>query len=495
MPCVRRTCSLTNIVRTSVASLLTLSTYGLAHGSTNTPSSTTALVQIRAVNTEHKQGAPGTVSSSEREIVSPGPLYTLEAQDKHLFGTWEGIQPWLLQHGIHLDLGINEEFAGNVSGGRKQAYTNAGQIGLQLDIDWTKLANISGFWTHTIIVNGHGDNLSRHYGDSLASPQEIYGARGNVIAHLVALWGEKTLFNNHLDISAGWIPPGSFFAASPLYCDFMNVAICGNPAPSKYTPGTRDWPSGNLGTVAQLSITPQLYIMGGLFAVSPHSYNGGISGWAWAQDGLGKISTPVEIGWLPTFGTHKLMGHYKIGYSYDNSRYPHLYEGQNAPPYLLNNSAPRTVSGQNNLWIQGDQMLNRHGDGTSNGLILLGGAMYSDGRVVAMRDHEWVGAIDTGYAWNRPRDSIGVMWQHFDMSHSVILQQELAQTFHQPFQATQWGPVYGIQSHENTYEVFYSAHIARATALQPDFQYIQRPNATRHYRDVKVLGVQFTSVL
>lgn len=82
----------------------------------------------------------------------------------------------------------------------------------------------------------------------------------------------------------------------------MNVAMCGNPAPTKYTEGARDWPSGNLGFVARVMPTKQTYIMAGLFAVSPHAYNGGISGWAWAQDGLGKFSSPVEIGWLPPLG-------------------------------------------------------------------------------------------------------------------------------------------------------------------------------------------------
>lgn len=83
----------------------------------------------------------------------------------------------------------------------------------------------------------------------------------------------------------------------------MNVAMCGNPAPNKYTEGNRDWPSGNLGAVVRAMPTMDTYIMAGLFAVSPHSYNGGISGWSWAQSGLGKFSTPVEIGWTPSSAT------------------------------------------------------------------------------------------------------------------------------------------------------------------------------------------------
>lgn len=437
----------------------------------------------------------GTAAQSARQIVDPGPFFAAPMGSQHLFGDWGGIQPWLLKHGIHLLAAVNEEFAGNVTGGKQRAYSDAGQVGVEMDVDWDKLAGIPSFWTHTIIVNGHGDNVSRNFGDQIAGVQEIYGARGNVVAHLVAMWGESAFYHNRIDISAGWIPPGSFFAASPLFCDFMNVAICGNPAPDKYTPGTRDWPSGNLGVVARVMPTPTTYIMGALFAVSPHSFNGGISGWSWAQSGLGKLSTPVELGWLPSFGRNKLVGHYKLGYSYDNSRYPDQYSDMYGGSYQLSGLPARNITGQNNLWIQGDQMLIRNGDGQTNGLILLAGAMYSDGRIVAMRDHTWAGMIETGKAWGRPLDTVGIMWQHFDMSHTVALQQEMSQALGQPYIANQWGTVYGVQSHENTYELFYSMHVARATAVQPDFQYIQRPDATTTFHDAAVLGVQITSVL
>lgn len=65
----------------------------------------------------------------------------------------------------------------------------------------------------------------------------------------------------------------------------------------------------------------------------------------------------------------------------------------------------------------------------------------------------------------------------------------------QPFLPNRWGAVDGVQSHENVYELFYSAHVARATALQPDFQYIQRPSASTKYHDAAVFALQFTVVL
>ncbi|AOX17521.1 carbohydrate porin [Kozakia baliensis] len=428
-------------------------------------------------------------------VQDPGPYFSAPMGADHFFGDWGGIQPWLLDHGIHLLASINEEFFGNFTGGKQRAYSDAGQVGLELDVDWERLAGLRNFWTHMLVVNGHGQNVSRNFGDSIAGVQEIYGARGNVVAHLVSMYGERSFLHNRVDLSVGVMPVGSFFMASPLFCDFINVAICGNPAPNKYTPGNRDWPSANIGAVLRVMPTNESYIMAGIFAVSPHAFNGGISGWALAQDGLGKLSTPIELGWTPSFGKSKLIGHYKLGYSYDNSQYPNLYEDKYGNSYLRSGLAARKEAGMNSMWLLADQMLIRNGEGQSNGLVALAGAMYDDGKTVAMRDHEWAGIIETGKPWGRPLDTVGAMYQHFDMSRSVTLQQESAQELGLPFPSNQWGQVWGVQSHENTYELFYSAHVGRAMALEPDFQYIQRPGASTVFHDAAVLGVQFTVVL
>lgn len=444
-----------------------------------------ALVLANTLRAVHSASMPDKVLDQRSERPP-----SLESQ--HFFGNWGGIQPWLNDRGIQFMATVNEEFAGNVTGGRRRASTITGQVGLELHIDWNKLAGIPHLKTHTIVVNGHGQSVSSIFGDTLAASQEIYGARGNVIAHLVAMYAETSWFHERLNISAGWMPVGSFFAASPIFCDYMNVAICGNPSPNKYTNGNRDWPSGNLGAVTRLIMTKNTYIMGGLFAVSPHAYTGGISGWSWAQSGLGKFSTPVEVGWIPKFGKNKLIGHYKLGYSYDNSRYPNLYKDINGNSWQATGQPRRYQAGMNSAWIIIDQMLMRNGPGDTNGLILLGGAMYTDGKTVAVHDHTWVGMVESGQVWGRPLDGIGMMWQHFDMSSSSVRQQEASQALGQPYEPNQWGPVYGVQTHENVYELFYSIHVARAMAFQPDFQYIQRPSATTALHDAAVFGAQFS---
>ncbi|MBE7618381.1 carbohydrate porin [Gluconacetobacter entanii] len=426
----------------------------------------------------------------------PGQFFSAPYGNQHFFGDWLGLQPWLVRHGIHIAADEHEELAGNFRGGAKQGVTDAGQTGVEIDIDWNRLAGLKNFWTHTMIVNGHGTNLSTEYiHDSLGGVQQIYGARGNVVAHLVYMYAEQSLFHNRLDISAGWIPVGSFFAASPLFCNFMNVSICGNPAPGKYVPGGRDWPSGNLGVVMRVMPTVDTYIMASMFAVSPHAYNGGISGWSWAQSGLGHFSTPVEIGWLPEFGRHHLAGHYKAGYGYDNSQYNDLFQDIDGNSAVITGRPFRKESGVSTAWFQADQMFVRNGKGPTNGLIGLAGYMYTSGKVSAMKQHAWAGMIETGAKWGRPLDTMGAMFHYFEMSRSSVLQQESSMLTGQPLLSNQWGQAWGIQTHEDVYELFYNIHAARGMSFQPDFQYINRPGGTTTYHDAAVMALQFNCIL
>ncbi|AZV39550.1 carbohydrate porin [Komagataeibacter xylinus] len=414
----------------------------------------------------------------------------------HLLGQWFGARRWLNKHGLYLNFAVNEEFMGNVRGGRTRSDVLAGQVAGELDIDWQRLAHVSGLWTHMLVINGHGRNFGYNLGDSVTNPEQIYGGRGNVVAHLVALYAEKTFLHKRIVVSGGDIPTGSFFAYDYVACSFMNVSVCSNFAPGKYVPGGRDWPSGNLGGVLRVFPAKKVYLMGGIFMVSPHAYNGGISGWALAQSGMCKVTSQVELGWMPWFGKHSLRGNYKLGAWYDNSRYPNLYADVHGNSFQLTGQPRRYEAGMSTAWFMFDQMLVRNGPGVAEGLVAVGGAGYSQGNLVAMRDHEWIGLVESGSPWHRRQDQIGAMFQHMDMSSTLSLQQESSRALGLPYLSNQWGPVWGVQHWENVYEAFYSTHVLRnSTTMQFDFQYLQHPGATTTFHDAAVLGIQLTANL
>ena len=86
-------------------------------------------------------------------------------------------------------------------------------------------------------------------------------------------------------------------------------------------------------------------------------------------------------------------------------------------------------------------------------------------------------------------------FHYFEMSRASVLQQESSVLAGTPFLTNQWGKAWGIQTHEDVYEVFYNIHTARGMSFQPDFQYINRPGGTTTYHDAAVMGLQFNCIL
>jgi porin len=451
----------------------------------------TALMMIGGAaliaSTAQAQQQPGQATGGfgitpSEEVATPGmgPLFGAPFGSNHLFGDWGGARTWLLNHGINVELDYLTESAGNVSGGRSKGFDYAGQIGLEIDLDFAKIANLQGFSTHTMIVQGNGRNLSADYlGDSIGTVQEIYGGRGNVLAHMVYTYAEQELDNKRIDIAGGWLPVGTYFASSPLNCDFMNVLGCGNPHPLPNYPGEPDWPAANWGAQIRGLPTPSTYIMAGVFEVNPN--NGGISGFSWGKGGATGVSVPVEVGWVPRFGSDNLVGHYKFGFDEDSSSYPKLFNAS---------GVSQQVSGRREYYFLFDQMLMRMGPGDTDGLILLGGYVHADSAISPLSDHAYVGVVSTANFLGRPKDSLGMKFDYIKMSSALTQAQEQEMELGQPLNGGGIGPVFGLQTHEETLEAEYTAAVYSGVSVMPDVQYIMRPGATTTFHNAWVLGLR-----
>ena len=131
---------------------------------------------IRASSAQQQTNSGVGIGPSQQQAQPQEPAPP-PAGPPHLFGDWDGLRTDLGNFGINLNLDYTTEFAGNVAGGLRQGFDYAHQIGLQLDVDWEKLADIPGFSTHMVVVNRAGRNLSSDYiGDNVLQAQEIFGA-------------------------------------------------------------------------------------------------------------------------------------------------------------------------------------------------------------------------------------------------------------------------------------------------------------------------------
>ncbi len=402
--------------------------------------------------------------------------------EEHVFGDWYGIRPTLLAHGIDLQFNYLTESAWNATGGEKQGVDYAHQIGLQADVDWQKLAGLSGFSTHLVLVQRAGRNLSSDYlGDHLLQVQEIYGGGGDVLVHLVYLYGEEALYGGRVDLAGGRMPVGTDYAASPLYCNYMSVSLCGNPHGTTANVGFTAWPAATWGGRLRVRPTPETYIQPGVFDVDPNF--GGRSGFDWSTSGSTGQIYPLELGWEPVLGADRLPGHYKLGFAYDTSPYPDLLEDD-----ATGTAAPvKTVGGRKTFYILADQMLFRHGQAADDGLIALGGYVHNDGQTSVFQDYGFAGLLDRGAIRSRPKDTIGVLFAYVQVSNQLGTTEQLLTGLGEPLTAQS---ATGVQSHELVFEANYGIHAAPGVSLMPDFQYIVRPNAQSTIADAAVFGLK-----
>ncbi len=472
-------CSLSTRLLTGTATVaLATVLSGVAFAQTSLGPSTRVATPLPA------NGAPINVVSSVPPLPAPEALFP------GLFG----YGTFLRDHGVAVLLDNVDEFDGIVKGENKGS-TNAGQYGLETDIDWERLAGLTGFSTHTVMVGRYGIPASRMFGDNLDPSQEIYGAGGNVAIHLVYAYGEETVANGRADLAFGRMPVLNDFASSPLYCNFQNNAFCGNPKASSDNGAVSSYPDANWAFRLRVRPTQATYIQSGIFFTEDNIYNatGGYrSGFRFNAAHISGETFPVQAGYEPSFGPDQLPGHYSIGFIYDTNKHNDDYYDANGNSFVVSGLAPRIRHGQTAEYVLVDQMLLRHGSGATNGLIGFGTFYHNDDNTSTRTSQGEVGLIDHGFWKARPGDGFGLAFSYLEvsdaLSHTEAVQQELGL----PITGT-GGTFYddtrpGVQSHTYNFEANYQIHVYRGVTFAPDFQYFIRPNAQANLPSAAVIG-------
>jgi porin len=432
-----------------------------------------------------QQANSGVGQGPSQSVSQPAPVATPEPE--HLFGDWGGVRTSLGDLGIDLTVDFTSEAAGNVNGGAKQGFTFANQVGFQADIDWAKLAGLTGFSTHVVMVNRSGSSDSVLFGDHVNAVQEIFGGGGSVLVHLVSAYAEQSLAGGRVDIAAGRMPVLNDFAASPLYCNFMNVSICGNPGSlAAGDVGLSTWPAATWGGRVRVRPLPQTYIQAGVYEVSQGIYSDSRarSGFDFSTTRDTGAEFPLELGYEPTLGADKLPGHYKLGIGYDTSNYPDLYHNGAGGALALSGGTPRNHHGRAIFWALADQMLLRNGPGDDEGIVLFGAYVHGDPATTAYEAQYTVGLIDKGFWRARPQDTAGLLLTYQKISGTLGRDQALQQEFGLPVDNSATGK----QTSELIFEANYDIHVYRGVNFQPEFEYVVRPNAQASLKNAEVFG-------
>jgi porin len=432
-------------------------------------------------------GAPARAQAPATAPPAPTQAFNPPDVDR-LFGTWGGVQTELARQGINLQLDAVTEFAGNVSGGTRRGATFANQVGLQADVNWERLAGITGLSTHVIIVSRSGTSDSALFGDDFSPVQEVYGSGGNVLLHLVSAYAQETLPGGRVDLAAGRMNVENDFASSPLYCNFVNNGLCGDP---KTLPGGdrghSAFPDAVWAARIQILPTAATYIRTGIYQVNQGLYSDANfrTGFKFDDSQTSGVYLPIEFGWSPALGADKLPGHYKLGFGYDDSSgykdFGNALAASGIPGY-----ATRSRSGNTQIWALADQMLVRSGPGDGAGLVALAGFIHNDPNESVYAEQYFVGAVARGFWKTRPQDAVGLLFTDEIVSGRLANVQGVEAALGLPIT----NGATGVQRHEMILEANYDIQVFRGVNVEPDFQYVFQPNAQSSIRGAAVFGVK-----
>jgi hypothetical protein len=145
----------------------------------------------------------------------------------NITGDWFGFRNKLSAAGIEITGGYAMEFLGNPIGGRSQGSTYVHNILLQSDFNLKKLIGLPNSAFRARFSQRSGDSLTNDHIGNTFNVQELYG--GGQTYRLVELQMYHSLLEDRVNLAYGRLSATDDFLTSPLYCQFVNNAFCGQP--------------------------------------------------------------------------------------------------------------------------------------------------------------------------------------------------------------------------------------------------------------------------
>jgi porin len=180
----------------------------------------------------------------------------------YMTGNWDGWRDILENHGVVFASSFVTECVGNPTGGRAQGFTYTGSYGLSLDVDFSKACGWTGLEFFTSMAWRTGTSLSKKKIGNQFEVQEVYGGQ---TVKLNELYLKETLWNDCFAIKLGRLNGCNDFLTSPLYCQFLNLAFCGNPVSILYNTAFTDYPFAEWGAYLHFKPHDMLLVKGGVY--------------------------------------------------------------------------------------------------------------------------------------------------------------------------------------------------------------------------------------
>jgi porin len=402
----------------------------------------------------------------------------------HLFGDWFGARTQLEDSGVTPSVTFVSNLMGNPVGGLRQGFTEANNVGVNFLFDLEKRRGWEGASFLATFSQRSGNSLSNDYIGNTFSAQQVFGAS---TFHVVDLAYQQKAWDDNVEFRLGRLAAADDFFVSSYTYGFVQGGIIGTPAGIfKNDPGMTGYPNATWGGLLKLKMTSRSYVMGGL-------YNGDTSIRDLDNHGMdfsmqGPLFAIVEAGYRHNqlAGDTGLVGNYKIGMWYDANDFADLAT-QSYGAALPNLGIDAPVSeGNYGFCAIFDQVLvpfSSPHEEIYRGLGVVGSVVLSPDQSKSQMPYYFTTGVAARGIWaERPRDVAAFAFIFGEFSSDIRFGQRQAQLI---------DPSVGIQKREMALEWTYIFRFRDgAYFIQPDLQYILRPNGYEQIPDALVCGAQ-----
>jgi porin len=344
-------------------------------------------------------------------------------------------------------------------------------------LDTEKLLGLKGGTFQIIGTKRQGPALIDNAGlNTLMPAQEIY-ARGQTY-RLSDFWYMQKI-GAKVDVKVGRMTMGEDFATLP--CDFQNLSFCGNPVGNLVG---AYWYNGPISQWAgRLRARPGRFSFQiGVYEYNPNNLLQDVS---LSHSGAQGVTVPMEAGWMPRVGPHKLPGSYRIGAWYNTEKGTDLLTGVDGRPFALKGEAAAERRGRYGGYMLLQQQLTgsyvENADGstkTTHGLTVFFNVTQTDRRTTRTDNQMALWFVYNSPLKMRPYDDMGIAIARTHVNGRAATAEVLINRGGERPTA------------EYTTEAYYSIHARPWFVVRPNIQYVVAPGGYSKAQDIVVFGLK-----
>jgi porin len=413
-----------------------------------------------------------------------------------LTGDWGGLRSHMEDHGLKLGATYTAEVLGNPKGGNRAGVVATGNLQVDLDADFGKMAGWDGLTGHLTALSLHGRGLGNNFVGNLFTVRDIEAAPNTRIWYW---WLQQAFAGDAAAIKVGQLTWQEDFVTSATAANFINAAF--------------GWPSGfalNLAggggvypfatTGARLAVKPmdKTLLQLGVYDGDPVAGNPrGNDPSRWNEDGLNtRFKSPPMVMLEGAYGdpmdsAEGLPTLVKLGAWVHGGRFDDQHWATNGASLGSPSTTGIPASRRTNWEIYGivDTMLWRDADNPKRTINAFTRVMGGPDDRNQMPYYGEAGLTWQGLLEAREDDIAGIAVAYGRMSRALSAQDRDARAF-----GTALGP---NRDFEMVIEALYRAQLTPWWTLIPDAQYIVHPGGGASWQgtasripDAWVLGLR-----